>query len=105
HPHRAPTTLPLTAVLVLAACVALVAGLLGGLAGAWWQNRADDAGITLPRAATGTGSRAPDSVAGVVRRVLPSVVTIKVTGAEEADTGSGFVLHSNGFVVTNNHVV
>jgi putative serine protease PepD len=44
-------------------------------------------------------------VAGVVRRVLPSVVTIKVAGGQTADTGSGFVLHSSGYVVTNNHVV
>jgi putative serine protease PepD len=105
HAHRAPTALPVSAVLVLAACVALVAGLVGGLAGAWWGNRGDNAGITLPKVTTGTGSRAPESVAGVVRRVLPSVVTIKVTGQDEADTGSGFVLHSSGFVVTNNHVV
>ena len=44
-------------------------------------------------------------MAGVVRRVLPSVVTLKVAGGEEADTGSGFVLRSDGYVVTNNHVV
>jgi putative serine protease PepD len=105
HAHRAPMALPLTAVLVLATVVALLAGLIGGLAGAWWQNHSTSSGITLPKAATGTGARAPESVAGVVRRVLPSVVTINVRGAAEADTGSGFVLHSNGFVVTNNHVV
>jgi putative serine protease PepD len=105
HAHRAPMSLPLTAVLVLVTVVALVAGLLGGLAGAWWQNHSSTAGITLPRTSTGTAARAPDTVAGVVRRVLPSVVTIKVSAQSEADTGSGFVLHSSGYVVTNNHVV
>jgi putative serine protease PepD len=105
--HRAPSALPLPAVLTLAAVVALVAGLLGGLGGAWWQNRSDNggAGITLPKAPNGSTARSADSVAGVVRRVLPSVVTIKVKGAQESDTGSGFVLHSRGYVVTNNHVV
>jgi putative serine protease PepD len=33
------------------------------------------------------------------------VVTLKVAGADETDTGSGFVLRSDGYVVTNNHVV
>jgi putative serine protease PepD len=107
HAHRAPTTLPLPAVLALAAVVALVAGLLGGLGGAWWQNHRDNGGpgISLPRASGGSTARPADSVAGVVRRVLPSVVTIKVTGSQVSDTGSGFVLHSSGYVVTNNHVV
>ncbi len=107
HAHRAPTTLPIPAVLALVTVVALVAGLVGGLGGAWWQNHHDNggSGISLPKASGGSTARAADSVAGVVRRVLPSVVTIKVAVARAADTGSGFVLHSSGYVVTNNHVV
>ncbi len=61
--------------------------------------------MALPRSPSGSVSRAPSSVAGVVRRVLPSVVTLKVTGSGGQDTGSGFVLRSDGYVVTNNHVI
>jgi putative serine protease PepD len=47
----------------------------------------------------------PKSYAGIAARVLPSVVSINVTGADESDTGSGVVLQSNGYILTNNHVV
>jgi putative serine protease PepD len=37
--------------------------------------------------------------------VLPSVVNINVTSQSESDTGSGIVLRSDGYILTNNHVV
>jgi putative serine protease PepD len=108
--HPAPTAAaawPLRVVLVLVVVVALVAGGLGGLAGAWWQTRDDLHGrsVSLPSVSGGTAARAAGSVAGVVRRVLPSVVTLEVAGGSETDTGSGFVVRSDGYVVTNNHVI
>ena len=55
----------------------------------------------------------PD-VAGVVARVLPSVVSV-ITTLEQRDrfgrvvegvsTGSGVIFHEQGFIITNNHVV
>jgi putative serine protease PepD len=47
----------------------------------------------------------PKSYAGIAAKVLPSVVSINVTGDNEADTGSGIVLQSDGYILTNNHVV
>jgi putative serine protease PepD len=47
----------------------------------------------------------PKTYAGIAARVLPSVVSINVTGANQSDTGSGVVLKSNGYILTNNHVV
>jgi putative serine protease PepD len=44
-------------------------------------------------------------VAGVAGRVLPSVVALQVTSGTGQGTGSGFVIDSRGYVLTNNHVV
>jgi putative serine protease PepD len=47
----------------------------------------------------------PKTYAGIAAKVLPSVVSIDVTGTNQSDTGSGVVLSSNGYILTNNHVV
>jgi putative serine protease PepD len=89
--------------------VALVAALLGGAAASWYEGRTTTSGIdrsvALPVPSAGSTERPSGSVAGVAQRVLPSVVSIKVQGADGAGTGSGFVIRQDGYVVTNNHVV
>jgi putative serine protease PepD len=45
-----------------------------------------------------------DAVA-VARTVLPSVVTVAVTGATAAGTGSGAIIRGDGYVLTNAHVI
>ncbi|MGW4198971.1 trypsin-like peptidase domain-containing protein [Streptomyces sp. NPDC005004] len=84
--------------------VALVAGGVGGFAGAWLE-RAGIGDVHLPRAAKVPAGRASDSVAGIAARALPSVVTLHVSGDDEAGTGTGFVLDTRGHILTNNHVV
>ncbi len=100
---------PLGLIVGAAVVLALVAGLLGGAAGAWWTERVGAAGqnrsISLPVPSAGTTSRSSSSVAGVAQRVLPSVVSIEVRGADGTGTGSGFVIRPDGYIVTNNHVV
>ncbi|WP_437104903.1 trypsin-like peptidase domain-containing protein [Streptomyces sp. enrichment culture] len=79
--------------------VAVVSGGTGGVVGAYVERERLD-GVRLPQ----PGS-APDSMAGIAARALPSVVTLHVRGDDEAGTGTGFVLDAQGHILTNNHVV
>jgi putative serine protease PepD len=92
-----------------ALAVALVAG---GTAGYVAGRSSNEGGLLDPSASLGsTGSttpavnRAPDSVAGIAARVLQSVVNISVESPSGSGTGSGVVIRSDGYVLTNNHVV
>jgi putative serine protease PepD len=44
-------------------------------------------------------------VTSVADQVIPSVVTISAHGHGEAGTGSGEVIRSDGYILTNNHVI
>lgn len=46
-----------------------------------------------------------NTVSTAVAKSSPSVVTINVTSGSQGGTGSGVILTSNGFVLTNTHVV
>ncbi|WP_251094820.1 trypsin-like peptidase domain-containing protein [Streptomyces sp. Caat 7-52] len=85
--------------------VALVSAGIGGAVGAYVERDGLGADIRLPQAGSVPAGRAPDSVAGIAARALPSVVTLHVRGADEAGTGTGFVLDAQGHILTNNHVV
>lgn len=86
------------------ALIAVLAGSVGGFLGV------NAAGGDLFNGAqlvssTSTIQRAPDSVAGIAQRVLPSVVSISTRSISGAGTGSGFVIDSSGYILTNNHVI
>lgn len=95
-------------------CVlALVVGLLGGLAGgAWWSSQNHTSVVALGDLPTPTVQQAPvrpgdATVVNVARALLPSTVQIdaEYNGQANGATGSGFVLDSSGHIITNNHVV
>ncbi|MEV6946043.1 trypsin-like peptidase domain-containing protein [Streptomyces sp. NPDC051172] len=88
-----------------AVVLALVSGGVGGGIGAYLERNGGVGGVELPQAGKEPAGRAPDSVAGIAARALPSVVTLHVTGADESGTGTGFVLDDQGHILTNNHVV
>ncbi|WP_405141595.1 trypsin-like peptidase domain-containing protein [Sphaerisporangium sp. NBC_01403] len=100
---RAPKTGVLA---VLAVVIALVASTAGSV-GTYLLTRSGSGTDPSYSLGTPTGAivnRAPDSVAGVASKVLPSVVSLDVKGNSEAGTGSGFLI-KGGYIVTNNHVV
>ncbi|MFF4251606.1 trypsin-like peptidase domain-containing protein [Streptomyces sp. NPDC001663] len=88
-----------------AVALALVSGGVGGALGAYLERNGGVGAVELPQAGKEPVGRAPDSVAGIAARALPSVVTLHVTGADESGTGTGFVLDDRGHILTNNHVV
>jgi putative serine protease PepD len=99
------------AIVAAALVAALLGGGVGGVVGARIEH--DSGGSTGSAAPAPTftqGGNTPadtgsGSVASIAAKVLPSVVTIKVSGATESGTGSGVILTSTGYILTNNHVV
>jgi putative serine protease PepD len=62
------------------------------------------AGAATSDASSGA-SAASCSVTPVANKVVPSVVTIAAKGPSGGGTGSGEVIRSDGYILTNNHVI
>lgn len=89
----------------LAVGMALIAGAIGGIAGNLANGSAlFDSQVNLV-ATNNAVERAPESVSAIASRVLPSVVSISTRSRSGAGTGTGFVIRSDGYILTNNHVV
>jgi putative serine protease PepD len=86
----------------LAIVIALIAGLVGAIVGKSFSSINHQTNLVNT---TSTIERKPDSIAGIAARVSPSVVSITVRTLNGGDTGSGFFIDTNGYIVTNNHVI
>jgi putative serine protease PepD len=99
-PKRRPRALIAAIGFALAALIALAVVLLtpGG------SDNAKKAGAVSPLAVSNSKT-GQTRINEIYRRVSSSVVSIQVSGGGGDATGSGFVISSDGTVVTNDHVV
>ncbi|MGH3278778.1 MAG: S1C family serine protease [Trebonia sp.] len=79
-----------------------VGGCTGSATGSASSSQSPSASGSAGSAASTASSCA---VTNVADQVIPSVVTIAVQGASGGGTGSGEVIRSDGYILTNNHVI
>jgi S1-C subfamily serine protease len=92
--------------LVLLAVFALVIGAVGGIVGYFVSDRGDQLTSDATLAEVQPAKERPaGSVADIAKRVRPAVVTIEVRSDQAAGVGSGAVIDSAGYILTNEHVV
>jgi putative serine protease PepD len=96
-------------VVVLAVAVAAI---VGGASGAGIAVAVDSHNNSNTVATTGgptsitvNNAKNATAITAVAAKASPSVVTINVTASDAAGTGSGIILTSDGYVLTNTHVV
>ena len=91
------------------AVLSLAFGAAGGVGGYVVADRLNIGGahsaITLPQSSADRSTRPDGSIASIASQVTPSVVSIAFEGSMGAGTGSGFIIDSRGYILTNNHVV
>lgn len=90
---------------VTAVIVGGVAGLGGYLIGFNGDQNASSTGnvVELPQLSGVPGVNSTD-VAAIAESVLPSVVSILIEAGDDSGSGSGFIVQSDGYILTNNHV-
>jgi putative serine protease PepD len=95
---------PLVALGTLIAVVLFGAGILGAS-----LLRGDDSSDGVAALPAAPGAAAPDARARAIRQIYatasPSVVSVRVREGGASASGTGFVIDSNGTIVTNAHVV
>ena len=84
----------------------LVAALVGGLAGHFAASNSNGSTVNTDNSSPG-GAVLPNgmTIPALVQRVDPSIVSIDVKSGGAEDQGTGMIISSNGYVVTNNHVI
>lgn len=84
------------------------AAIVGGVAGGLIVRETWSPGNGAPATVTVSGSNATAAAcpaATVADRALPSVVTVHASSGQAGGSGSGVVIRSGGYILTNNHVI
>lgn len=94
---------------VVAAVTALIVGAVAGLGGYVLGRSIDSTAtespttIELPQVSDAAASEIA-TISDIAAAVLPSVVSILIEAGNDSGSGSGFIVQSNGYILTNNHV-
>jgi putative serine protease PepD len=93
-----------------AVVAAVLAGVLaGGGAGAAvvaaTDNNSSTNAVSTSTLPASVSAKLDGTVSAAADKIIPSVVTISVTGSQESGIGSGVVIKSGGYILTNDHVV
>lgn len=97
--------------LIACAACAVAGGVIGGVTANAINAPSSSPGPsgTATGVAQSTGGQASSGgscqVTQVVRKDLPSVVTISAKGSGSSGTGSGEIIRADGYILTNNHVI
>jgi len=93
--------------IVLALAALLLAAIVGGVVGGLivWATKDSGNGSTATAAEPGSSGTAACSAASVADKALPSVVTVRAANNREGGSGSGVVIRSGGYILTNDHVI
>jgi putative serine protease PepD len=104
-PTGPPRSLGLVAVISLV--VGLLSGALGAAIGYNAAVRNDGPAVALGSGSTKAAppQRPPESLAALVARVMPSVVTVSGVSSQGESLGSGFFITTDGYILTNEHVI
>jgi putative serine protease PepD len=86
------------------AAALVVGGVIGGVIAAATNSAAAPTAASTSSSG-GSGQPSVCDVTSVANQVIPSVVTISARGQSGAGTGSGEVIRSDGYILTNNHVI
>lgn len=96
------TFVPLVAVAVAAALVGGVSG--AGMVMYFGSQESTSTASTAVQGITINDTEEVSTVTAVAAKASPSVVTISVTSSTGGGNGSGVILNTEGYVLTNNHV-
>lgn len=92
--------MPFALILGAMAFLGLVGGLVAGL-----SSSSSSSAATNTTVSGSAASASSCDVTSIAAQNLPSVVTISAKGAKGAGTGSGEIIQSGGYIMTNNHVI
>ena len=88
--------------LALALIAVVAAAIIGGVVGGLIVRGTSD---SEDGSSPSNGTAAACSAATVADRALPSVVTVRAGNGREGGSGSGVVIRSGGYILTNDHVI